>query len=124
MVRERLEAKSYLHSGLRITLRGRATGKREEFHHPDGIVDYLPKLVAAKGKRAMHAQLFALERESDDVRLEVALQWTEATDERDPLLRQRHPDAVGRHARDRLQAGARQGDPRLHGGQEDRRPRA
>src|SRR4029079_13133940 len=39
------------------------------------------KLVTAKGKRSVHAQQFALERESDDVRLEVALQWTEATEE-------------------------------------------
>jgi DNA gyrase subunit B len=79
-IRERLEATSYLHRGLRITL---AVGdaKGEEFHHPGGIGEYLQKLVAAKGKRAVHGQLFTLEKESDNVRLEVALQWTEATDE-------------------------------------------
>jgi DNA gyrase subunit B len=79
-IRERLEATSYLHRGLRIML-SVGEGKSEEFHHPGGIGEYLQKLVTAKGKRAVHAQLFALERESENVRLEVALQWTEATDE-------------------------------------------
>ncbi len=81
LVRERLEAVSYLHRGLRIVLALGEKGEREEFHHPGGIGEYLSKLVAAKGKRAVHPQLFTLERESDGVRVEVALQWTEATDE-------------------------------------------
>jgi DNA gyrase subunit B len=79
-VRERLEAKSYLHKGLRITLSVGGKSK-EEFHHPGGIAEYLQKLVDAKGKRQVHPQLFGLERESSDVRMEFALQWTEATDE-------------------------------------------
>ncbi|HEY2732480.1 MAG TPA: type IIA DNA topoisomerase subunit B, partial [Polyangiales bacterium] len=81
IVRERLEAKSYLHKGLRITLLDEASGKKEEFLHPEGINDYLSKLVRASGKPAIHPNLFALERESDSVRAEFALQWTESTDE-------------------------------------------
>jgi DNA gyrase subunit B len=80
-VRERLEAKSYLHKGLRITLLDEQSGKREEFLHPEGINDYLTKLVRGSGKPATHPQMFALERESDAVRMEFALQWTEATEE-------------------------------------------
>jgi DNA gyrase subunit B len=80
-VRERLEAKSYLHKGLRITLVDEATGKKEEFHHPEGINDYLVKLVRASGKPATHPVAFSLERDTDEVRMECALQWTEATDE-------------------------------------------
>jgi DNA gyrase subunit B len=80
-VRERLEAKSYLHKGLRITLIDEASGKKEEFLHPEGINDYLVKLVRASGKPAIHPVAFALERENDSVRMEFALQWTEATDE-------------------------------------------
>ncbi|HEX2675036.1 MAG TPA: DNA topoisomerase IV subunit B [Polyangiales bacterium] len=80
-VRERLEAKSYLHKGLKITLIDEATGKKEEFLHPEGINDYLGKLVRAGGRPAIHPTLFTLERESDDVRMECALQWTESTDE-------------------------------------------
>jgi DNA gyrase subunit B len=83
-LRERLEATSYLHKGLFLTLTV-GDAKREEFHHPGGIVEYLGKLVAARAKRPVHAQPFAMERgserESDDVRMEVSMQWTEATDE-------------------------------------------
>jgi DNA gyrase subunit B len=80
-VRERLEAKSYLHKGLRITLTDAATGQKEEFLHPEGINDYLVKLVKAQGKPAIHPQLFTFERDTDEVRLECALQWTESTEE-------------------------------------------
>jgi DNA gyrase subunit B len=80
-VRERVEAKSYLHKGLRITLLDEATGKKEEFLHPEGINDYLGKLVKLSGKPAIHPNLFALERENDSVRMECSLQWTESTDE-------------------------------------------
>ena len=80
-VRERLEAKSYLHKGLRITLIDAGSGKKEEFLHPEGINDYLVKLVRASGKPAIHPQLFTLERDSEELRMECALQWTEGTDE-------------------------------------------
>ncbi|HEX7477351.1 MAG TPA: DNA topoisomerase IV subunit B [Polyangiales bacterium] len=80
-VRERLEAKSYLHKGLRITLLDEATGNKEEFLHPEGINDYLGKLVKSSGKPATHPALFTLERENEGVRMECALQWTESTDE-------------------------------------------
>jgi len=80
-VRERVEAKSYLHKGLRITLIDEATGKKEEFLHPEGINDYLVKLVKTSGKPPIHNTAFSIERENESVRLECALQWTEATDE-------------------------------------------
>ncbi|MDD9947507.1 MAG: DNA topoisomerase IV subunit B [Myxococcales bacterium] len=79
LVRERLEAKSYLHRGLLITLVGPA-GEREEFHHPGGITEYLGKLIEQRGKPPTHPTAFSLERDSDP-RLELSLQWTESTDE-------------------------------------------
>ena len=80
-IRERLEATSYLHRGLRLTLAVGEKGQREEFYHPGGIVEYLGKLVASRNKRAVHAQAFALDRENGDLRIEVAMQWTESTEE-------------------------------------------
>lgn len=79
-VRRRLEAKSYLHRGLRIVLRDAATEAEWDLYHPGGIVDYLAKLVEAQGKSVVHPQPFTLERQSDP-RLELALYWTEGTDE-------------------------------------------
>lgn len=80
-VRDRLESTSYLHKGLRISLTDAATGKKAEFLHPEGINDYLAKLVKAQGRPPIHPQAFTFERETDEVRLECALQWTEDTEE-------------------------------------------
>ncbi|MEM6958226.1 MAG: DNA topoisomerase IV subunit B, partial [Myxococcota bacterium] len=83
-IRERLEAKSYLHKGLKIVFKDHK-GQREEFEHPEGIVEFLARRITERGKPPVHPEPFTLEREPsgpDDVRLELALQWTEASDER------------------------------------------
>jgi DNA gyrase subunit B len=79
VLRERIEAKSYLHKGVQISFTDQATGKVENFHHAEGISEYLPKLIAVRGKPAVHKGHFYLER-ADDPKLEVALAWTESTD--------------------------------------------
>ena len=38
-----------------------ATKTKEEFHHPGGLAEYLVKLVAERGKPAIHPEPFALE---------------------------------------------------------------
>ena len=79
-VAERLEAKTYLHRGLKILFVDEKTRERQEFEHPGGIVDFLEKLVAERGKPAVHSEAFTIEHE-EEPRFEVALRWTEATDE-------------------------------------------
>lgn len=80
-VREALEAKSYLHKGLKIVFKQEKGNTREEFHHPRGVVEFLEKTVAEAKQRAVHDSPFALERE-EPIRMELALQWTEGTDEK------------------------------------------
>jgi DNA gyrase subunit B len=80
VVRERLESKSYLHRGLKVTLRDLATDTVQTFEHPGGIVDYLQKVVVERHMRPVHGAPFSLERESEP-RMELSLMWTEATDE-------------------------------------------
>lgn len=80
-IRERLEAKSYLHKGLKIVFKDEK-GRREELEHPGGIVEYLAKRISESGKPPVHPEPFCLEREDTEVRLELALQWTEAPEER------------------------------------------
>ncbi|MDB4988461.1 MAG: Topoisomerase subunit [Myxococcaceae bacterium] len=80
VVRERLESKSYLHRGLKVIYRDLSSNTNITFEHPNGIVDYLQKVVAEKSMRPVHTQPFSLERESDP-RMELALMWTESTDE-------------------------------------------
>lgn len=79
-VRERLEAKAYLHGGLLIIFKDQATGETVELLHPNGIADYLPKLVTQRGKPAVHASMFHVAKDGD-IRLEAALLWTESPDE-------------------------------------------
>ncbi|MEO5730729.1 MAG: toprim domain-containing protein, partial [Byssovorax sp.] len=56
------------------------TGEQVELLHPNGIADYLPKLVAQRGKTPTHSLVFHMVKENG-IRLEAALQWTEATEE-------------------------------------------
>lgn len=80
VVRERLEAKAYLHGGLSIVFQDAATKEEVEFLHPNGIAEYLPKLVAQRGKPPTHPSLFYFQKENG-LRIEAALQWTESTDD-------------------------------------------
>jgi len=79
-VAERLEAKTYLHRGLKILFIDEKTGERREFEHPGGIVDFLDQLVAERGKPSVHSEAFTSEHD-EAPRFEIALRWTEAPDE-------------------------------------------
>ena len=83
LVRERLEAKSYLHKGLRLVFLDEEAGTSQEFAHQGGIADYLQKLVTDRGKPAQNPTVyFAREPDSESgTRFELAFCWTEATDE-------------------------------------------
>jgi DNA gyrase subunit B/topoisomerase-4 subunit B len=80
VIRERLEVASYLHKGLKVVFEDETAGTRTVFQHAEGLVAYLKAIVAARGAKPVHEAPFALARE-DGLRLDVALQWTEATDE-------------------------------------------
>ncbi|MCK6533821.1 MAG: type IIA DNA topoisomerase subunit B [Polyangiaceae bacterium] len=80
LIRERLEIASYLHKGLTVTFVDETHGKKDTFHHPQGIAEFLGRIVAERGARAVHEQPFTLFRENG-LRLELAFQWTESTDE-------------------------------------------
>ncbi len=84
VVAERLEAKSYLHRGVKITFRDetRSPPAAQTYQHERGIAEYLGKLVAERGKDAVPTGAigFYLER-SGEIELELAMVWTEATDE-------------------------------------------
>jgi DNA gyrase subunit B len=86
-IRERLEAKAYLHGGLTVRYTDEKTKEEHTFFHPNGIADYLPILVQRRGKAVSNTQVFFVSREVAEsskeppFRLELALQWTEAADE-------------------------------------------
>jgi len=80
LIRERLEIVSYIHKGVRVTFENEASGSKEVFQHQEGISDFLRTIVAARAAKPVHDTAFLLERESGP-RLDLALQWTESTDE-------------------------------------------
>ncbi|MCS6857599.1 MAG: type IIA DNA topoisomerase subunit B [Sandaracinaceae bacterium] len=81
LIRERLEAKSHLHRGIRFRFEDPQSGESLEFFHPGGIVEYLTKLLGERGLAPIHPQPFHLERD-EEMRIEVALLWTEGNEER------------------------------------------
>jgi DNA gyrase subunit B len=89
LIAERLEAKSYLHGGLEIVFTDETVSPAvtHRFLHPQGIAEYLPKLVTDRGKTPVPpgGAVFYMEKQdprgADQLGLELALQWTEATDD-------------------------------------------
>jgi DNA topoisomerase IV B subunit len=79
-IRQRLETTSYLHRGVRVCFVDETTGRKDNFHHEQGIVDYLSKVLQQRAARPIHESPFTLRKDGDE-RLEIALQWTESTDE-------------------------------------------
>ena len=79
-IRERLEVISYIHKGVKATFENEVDDTKEVFHHEEGLSDFLKKIVTARGAKPVHDVAFLLERESGP-RLDLVLQWTEATDE-------------------------------------------
>lgn len=79
-IKFRLDAKTFLHRGLKITFRDEAAGTVDVFQHEGGIADFLTKIVADRGKAPTAPQVFYYQRENG-IKIECAIQWTEATDE-------------------------------------------
>jgi DNA gyrase subunit B len=79
-IRFRLETKTFLHKGLKITFRDEAAGTSEVLQHEGGIADFLSKIVTDRGKAPTTPQAFYYQRE-DGILIEAALQWTESHEE-------------------------------------------
>jgi DNA gyrase/topoisomerase IV subunit B len=80
LIKAHLEDMSYIHSGLKITFKNDITKETFELSHPGGIPEFLAKLVADAQKPVVNEVPFTVVRANGE-KLEVALQWTEATDE-------------------------------------------
>jgi DNA gyrase subunit B/topoisomerase-4 subunit B len=81
-IRFRLDAKAFLHKGLKITFRDEAAGTNEVFQHAGGIADFLTKVVTDRAKAPTAPQVFYFERDGGNgFRIEAALQWTESHEE-------------------------------------------
>ena len=81
-IRERLEVASYIHKGLRVTFVDETSAARtpEVFEHAEGLVAFLRKVTTERSAKPIHESAFTITRD-DGVRLDLAMHWTESTDE-------------------------------------------
>jgi DNA gyrase subunit B len=82
-IKTRLEVSSYLHSGVKITFEDETRKEKSVFQHNEGLADYLKKILQERTATPVHDAAFTLAREGEEggVRLDLALQWTQSTDE-------------------------------------------
>jgi DNA gyrase/topoisomerase IV subunit B len=80
VIKSHLEDMSYIHSGLQITFKNEITKETFDLTHAGGLPEYLTRLVVEGQKTAVIDTPFTLARNNGD-KMEVALTWTEATDE-------------------------------------------
>jgi len=83
LIAERLDVKTYLNKGLVIQFVDEKNKTNVEFRHDGGVVDFLDAINRQRGDSRVAPLPFVLEREDEDlgVRCNLALCWTEATDE-------------------------------------------
>jgi DNA gyrase subunit B/topoisomerase-4 subunit B len=83
VIRQRLEVSSYLHKGVKIVFEDETQGEKEVFQHTEGLSDYLKKILTERSATPVHDASFTVAKESDEsgLRLDLALQWTQSTDE-------------------------------------------
>jgi DNA gyrase subunit B/topoisomerase-4 subunit B len=83
LIRQRLEVSSYLHKGVKIVFEDEARQERVVFQHTEGLVDYLRKILVERAVTPVHELPFTITKEDDGsgLRLDLAMQWTQSTDE-------------------------------------------
>jgi DNA gyrase subunit B len=79
-IKERLEVASYVHKGLKVIWNDEVNGKKEIFHHEEGILAFQKKILGEKNAKPVHEAAFQLEK-NNGMRLEMCFSWTEATEE-------------------------------------------
>ena len=83
VIKTRLEVSSYLHKGVRITFEDETRNEKHVFQHSEGLADYLKTILKERAAVPVHEVPFTVSRDGEDggVRLDLALQWTQSTDE-------------------------------------------
>jgi DNA gyrase subunit B/topoisomerase-4 subunit B len=103
LIRRSLDDRSFIHRGVRFVFHDEKTGESQTFHEKRGIAALLERAVGKQGLKVT-AAAFTFER-TEEPRFEVALAWTDATDERlRSYVNGIHTSQGGTH-----EAGLRQG---------------
>jgi DNA gyrase subunit B len=83
VIKQRLEVSSYLHKGVKIAFDDQTKNEKHVYQHSEGLADYLKTILRERTATPVHEAPFTLSKDSDDssLRLDLALQWTQSTDE-------------------------------------------
>lgn len=80
LLRETLDAKAYLHKGLKISFKDKTSGNTYLYHHEEGISEFLKRQLQAKGSEPIRDFIFYYDYKSEPL-FELALAWTEERSE-------------------------------------------
>ena len=81
-IRERLEVTAYIHRGLKIIFDDQVTKEKHVFVQEDGVAAFLKKIITTRNAAPTHENMFTLTKELEGgAKIDLALQWTEATEE-------------------------------------------
>ncbi len=75
----RLRELAFLNKGVKISIKDERTEKEEAFFYEGGIVSFVEHM--SKNKQPLHSKIIHLEKEKDDVILEIAMQYNEGYSE-------------------------------------------
>jgi DNA gyrase subunit B/topoisomerase-4 subunit B len=83
VIRQRLEVSSYLHKGVKLVFEDQTKNEKHVFQHSEGLADYLKTILRERAATPVHDAPFTLFKDNDEggLRLDLALQWTQSTDE-------------------------------------------
>jgi DNA gyrase subunit B len=83
IIKQRLEVSSYLHKGLKIVFEDETKKEKQVFQHTEGLADYLKTILRERSATPVHEAPFTLSKDGDEggLRIDLALQWTQSTDE-------------------------------------------
>src|SRR5262249_32093378 len=79
-IAEAPEAKAYLHGGLTVEFHDEQAGTKAVYHYEDGLKAFLLQIVGSQAP--VGGEVFTIRKEQDELHLDCALAWTEATEER------------------------------------------
>jgi DNA gyrase subunit B/topoisomerase-4 subunit B len=83
VIKQRLEVSSYLHKGVKLVFEDQTRNEKHVFQHSEGLADYLKTILRERAATPVHDAPFTLFKDSEEggLRLDLALQWTQSTDE-------------------------------------------
>jgi DNA gyrase subunit B len=83
IIKQRLEVSSYLHKGVKIVFEDETKNEKVVFQHSEGLADYLKTILRERSATPVHDAAFTLSKDGDEggLRIDLALQWTQSTDE-------------------------------------------